>query len=253
MNETRNGIAILGGSGGLGEAVTRRLARRAPVTIGYRTSAEKATALAEAITADGGAATTRQVDMTDGASVQAFVAGAVEDWGTLDAVVQATGPQIPLCALDAVKEDDFKRIFDTDVFGSFNVIRHASAALKASGGGSIVLFLTPAVLRTLEDDGLSGVPKTAVSALLRQAAREVGVDNVRLNGVAPGVIDAGIVLTSFEVDDVAKAVITSCLAQTPLGRMGQPEEVAALVDFLTSPDATYISGQVIAVDGGYSA
>lgn len=107
--------------------------------------------------------------------------------------------------------------------------------------------------RTLENDGMSGGPKTAVSALMRQAASEVGAWNVRLNGVAPGVIDAGIVHSSFEVDDVAKSVITSCLHQTPLGRMGAPEDVAALTDFLVSDEASYISGQVIAVDGGYSA
>ena len=250
---TGNGIAILGGSGGLGEAVVRRVARRAPVTIGYRSNAERAQELVDAVTADGGRAVATQVDMTDSGSVAAFFAAAVEQWGSLDAIISATGPQIPLCALENVTDADFKRIFDTDVYGSFNVIRHGSATLKATGGGSIVLFLTTAVLRTLEDDGMSGVPKTAVSGLLRQAAREVGPHNVRLNGVAPGVIDAGIVLTSFEVDDVAKAVIASCMNQTPLGRMGQPEEVAALVDFLVSSDASYISGQVIAVDGGYSA
>jgi len=114
-------------------------------------------------------------------------------------------------------------------------------------------FRSTSVGRTLENDGMSGGPKTAVSALMRQAAREVGAWNVRLNGVAPGVIDAGIVHASFEVDDVAKGVITSCLNQTPLGRMGAPEDVAALADFLVSNDASYISGQVIAVDGGYSA
>lgn len=253
MNDTGHGIAVLGGSGGLGEGVVRRLARRAPLTIGYNSNAEKADELVRSVTDSGGRATSAQVDMTDGASVEAFIAKAVTDWGTLDAVVSATGPAIPLCALDQVSDEDFKRIMDADVYGSFNVVRHATAALKASGGGSIVLFLTTAVLRTLENDGMSGIPKTAVSGILRQAAREAGPDNVRINGVAPGVIDAGIVLTSFEVDETAKAVIASCMAQTPLGRMGTPEEVAALVDFLTSSDATYISGQVIAVDGGYSA
>lgn len=101
--------------------------------------------------------------------------------------------------------------------------------------------------------GHVGSPEDSGRRLIRQAAREAGPLNVRCNGVAPGVIDAGIVLSSFEVDEVAKSVIESCMEQTPMGRMGKPEEVAALVDFLTSPEAGYISGQVVAVDSGYSA
>ncbi|HEX4110606.1 MAG TPA: SDR family oxidoreductase [Solirubrobacteraceae bacterium] len=248
-----SGVAILGGTGGLGAAVTRRVARRTPVAIGFRSNREKADQLTKEIDDAGGKATSVEVDMTSGESVKAFIEQASKACDGLDAVVQATGPAIPLCALEDVTEEDFTRIFATDVLGSFHVVKQAVPALAATGGGSIVLFLTTAVQRTLENDGMSGIPKTAVGGLMRQAAREAGKDNVRLNGVAPGVIDAGIVLTSFEVDDVAKSVIESCMAQTPLGRMGKPEEVAALVDFLTGPEATYISGQIISIDGGYSA
>ena len=247
------GIAILGATGGLGEAVAQRLARRAPVTIGFRGNEAKAQALAEAIREAGGTAEIGQVDIAHGASVQAFLQAASARWCGLDAIVSSTGPAIPLCPLSEVTEEDFRRIYEVDVLGSFNLYRHGAQVLKDGGGGAIVAFLTTAVLRTLENDGMSGCPKTAAAALLKQTAREMGPANVRCNGVAPGVIDAGIVHSSFAITETAKNVITDCLNKTPLGRMGSPAEVAALVDFLVSPEAAYISGQIIAVDGGYSA
>ena len=248
-----NGVAILGGSGGLGVAITERLARRMPVTIGYYSNRDKAAELADRLSANDGTVTIAQVDNRDGKSVREFFAKSVSDWGGLDSIVCATGPAIPLCPLDEVSEDDFKRIYDTDVLGSFNVIKHGVETLKRGGGGGIVFLLTTAVSRTLENDGMSGGPKAAVAALMRQAAREAGSSNVRLNGVAPGVIDAGIVHSSFQVSESAKAVIENCLRQTPLGRMGAPSDIAAAVDFLASADANYVSGQILSVDGGYSA
>lgn len=247
------GIAVLGGAGGLGAAASRQLAKSHKLTIGYAGNAERANALVDELVGAGGQAVAAHVDMTDSASVSDFFAKAAAQWGKLDHIVQATGPAIPLCALKDVSEEDFKRIYDTDVFGSFNVIKAGTSALAATGGGSIVMFLTTAVGRTLENDGMSGGPKHAVAGLLRQAARECGKDNVRLNGISPGVIDAGIVHSSFVVDEVAMSVIQSCLAQTPLNRMGKPEEVASLVEYLVSEGAAYISGQLIAVDGGYAA
>jgi NAD(P)-dependent dehydrogenase (short-subunit alcohol dehydrogenase family) len=248
-----SGVAILGGSGGLGVAISEKLAQRTPVTIGYHGNREKAAELADRLSSAGGSVAVAQVDSRDGESVREFLAKSAGDWGGLDSIVCATGPAIPLCPLSEVTEDEFKRIYDTDVLGSFNVIKNGVETLARGGGGSIVFLLTTAVGRTLENDGMSGAPKTAVAALMRQAAREAGPSNVRLNGVAPGVIDAGIVHSSFQVSEVAKSVIESCLRQTPLGRMGAPSDIAAAVDFLASPAANYISGQILSVDGGYSA
>lgn len=247
------GVAILGGSGGLGVAITERVAQRAPVTIGYHSARERAVELSDSLSGNGCQVSVGQVDNRDGESVREFLDKAESHWEGLSAVICASGPAIPLCPLGEVSEAEFKRIYDTDVLGSFNVIRHGVETLKRGGGGALVFLLTTAVGRTLENDGMSGAPKTAVAALMRQAAREAGPDNVRLNGVAPGVIDAGIVLSSFQVNEVAKGVIESCLRQTPLGRMGAPSDIAAAVDFLASPEAGYISGQILAVDGGYSA
>jgi 3-oxoacyl-[acyl-carrier protein] reductase len=244
---------IPGRFSGLGEAVVKRLAKRAPLTIGFHNNESKARLLANDIRDAGGAAEVEEVDIAQGDSVNDFLRTASECWDGLDAIISSTGPAIPLCPLSEITEEDFRRIYDIDVLGSFNVFKHGSEILKQCGGGSIVVFLTTAVLRTLENDGMSGCPKTAVSALLKQTAREMGSANIRCNGVAPGVIDAGIVHSSFAITETAQNVIIDCLDKTPLGRMGTPSEVAALVDFLVSPEAAYISGQIIGIDGGYSA
>ena len=163
------------------------------------------------------------------------------------------GPSIPLKPLIDVSVDEFQSIMSVDVFGAFNVLKESARQLGVSGGGAIVQFLTTAVLRTLENDGMSGIPKTAIMGIVRQLAREAATSNVRVNAVAPGVIDAGIVHSSFTVDATAKSVIDMCLDRTPMPRLGQPIEVATLVRFLLSEDAGYVNGQIIGVDGGYSA
>ncbi len=247
-------IAILGATGGLGAAVVETLALRAPVYIGYARNRSKADELAATVAAAGGQAMVHQVDIREALSVAGFIAAAAGFADGLGAVVCATGPAIPLMPLTAVHDADFDRVYATDVRGAFNVLKHGGLALKAAGGGSIVMFLTTAVLRTLENDGMSGCPKSAVGALLRQMARELGPYNVRCNGIAPAVIDAGIVYApEFADNELAQGVIRTMVANTPLGRMGRPEEVSAVVDFLVSPGASYINGQIIGIDGGFSA
>lgn len=245
--------AVIGATGGLGEAVLLRLAVKRPVVVGYHQNKDKAVMLAARITDGGGSAWAVQVDITQADSVAAFFEEAIGRTGGLGHVVSVTGPPIPLCPLSEVSPADFRRILDTDVMGTFNILQKAIPMLRDNGGGSVISFVTTAVLRTLENDGMSSVPKTAVAGLIRLAAREAGPWNVRCNAIAPGVIDAGIVHSSFVVSDVAKQVIADCMHKTPLTRMGSPEEVAGLVEYLCSDSAGYINGQVIGIDGGYSA
>ena len=141
------GIAIPGATGGSGEAIANRVAKRNPVSIGFARNKDKATALAAAVVKNGGAAGICAVNLRDGASVRNLIDSAARQWNGLEAIISATGPAIPLCPLSEVSEDDFRRIYDTDVFGAFNVLRHRSDVLKGMGGGSIVVLLTTAVRR----------------------------------------------------------------------------------------------------------
>lgn len=247
-------VAVVGGSGGLGEHICRQLAGQGrAVLVGYYRGADKAAELTEKINEAGGVAACQALDIREPAAVENFLAVADELQGGLTALVNAVGPAIPLRPLVEISSQEFRDIIETDVSGAFNVLTAAARLFATRGEGAIVQLLTTAVLRTLENDGMSGIPKTAIMGIVRQLAREVGRDKVRINAVAPGVIDAGIVHSSFTADPVAAEVIDLCLQRTPMPRLGEPREVAELVAFLVGGGATYINGQVIGVDGGYSA
>lgn len=247
-------VAVVGGTGGLGEAISLKLAEQGRfVLIGYFRGVDKAEALVTRIVSAGGEAICRAVDVRDPESVEAFLAAADEVGDGLQGVVNAVGPPIPLRPLAEISPAEFRDIMAIDVSGAFNLLTTAARLLAGRGGGSIVQLLTTAVLRTLENDGMSGIPKTAIMGIVRQLAREVGQVNVRVNGVAPGVIDAGIVHSSFTTDEVAQGVIQLCLDRTPMPRLGEPREVAGLVAYLLGDDAGYVNGQIIGIDGGYSA
>ncbi len=247
-------IAVAGGTGGLGAAICRELATRDyHILVGYHRRREAAEQLVGTIADAGGSASSHAVNLCDEQQVHSFLDHAAGLGAGLAGVVNATGPAIPLRPLTEISNAEFRHIMTTDVEGAFNLLTATGKLFAATGGGAIVQLLTTAVLRTLENDAMSGIPKTAIMGIVRQLARELGPHNVRLNGIAPGVIDAGIVHSSFTADPVAEAVIKDCLEKTPMPRLGRPEEVSALAAFLLSDAAAYINGQIIGIDGGYSA
>jgi len=246
------GTAVFGGSGRLGEQVVRHLALRGPVRFAFHAQRAPAEALVEALRAEGHEVSAEQVDVRDGAAVERFLAGADRDFG-LAAVVSANGAPFPVCPLHEAEVDDLRRIIEVDLFGSFHILKSATRLMAARGGGAIVLLLTAAVMRTALHDGLSAIPKAAVAGLIRQMARDAGPLNVRVNGIAPGVVATDKLADIAALPPHKRRLVESFIADTPLPRLNDPQTIAALAAFLTSPLAADISGQIIGADGGYSA
>lgn len=245
---------IFGGSGGLGADICRMFAERGvDVAFSYNRNQGAAAQTASRVEATGAKCYFGQVNIEDPDAVETFVTDTLGAVGDIHTVVFATGAALELKPMRDITPQKFAQTMDTDVNGFFNIVHASLPHLRRRGGGSIVALLTTAVKKNLENDGLSAIPKAGVQQLLQVVAREEGSANIRVNAVAPGVIDAGIVNSDFTADEIAKSVIEACLGGTPLGRMGKPEDVAEAVVFLASERAAYISGQTLHVDGGFSA
>lgn len=248
-------IAVFGGSGALGAAVSLRLGsdKQTAVMIGYRSNRQQAETTAEAIRQAGGQAETGEVDIGSSDSVSAFLNAACDRWGGLHSLVSVTGTAFRVDKLASFEEKDFRYAIENDVLGTFNILKQGLPLLQRGQGGSVLLFLTSAIRRTIEYDSMSAVPKMAVEGMLRAAAREYGPDNIRVNGIAPGVIEAKSIHKTFDGNEITRHLVSNFMAQTPLGRRGSAREIAEVAAFLVSDASSYVNGQIVGVDGGYSA
>ncbi|WP_187972544.1 SDR family NAD(P)-dependent oxidoreductase [Aquibium microcysteis] len=247
-----SGVAVFGGSGRLGAEVVRHLAAIGPVHFAYHSKGAESHRLAEELGSEGRHVRAVQVDVRDAAAVESFLSDADRAYG-LSAVVSANGAPFPVVPFHEADEADFRRIVEIDVFGTFHIMKAATRLLAARGGGAIVVFLTAAVMRTAVLDGLSSISKTAVAGMIRQLARDAGPLNVRVNGIAPGVVDTDKLADVASLPPHKRRLIETFIADTPLPRLNNPQTIAALTAFLTTPVAADISGQIIGADGGYSA
>jgi 3-oxoacyl-[acyl-carrier protein] reductase len=243
---------VIGGSGGVGTAICKELAEsQVPLVLTYNSNKERAEALVSELSAINDRIACCQVSLHDVSSLQASVAQGLETHGRLHSVFIATGYDIPQSPISEVTPELWQRVMRSDAEGAFNAIHVTLPHLRAGGGGSYVHISSAGLLKYPPLDILSVAPKAAVEELIKGLAKEEGINNIRANSIAIGVIETGIFLRLKEQGVFDDAWIEGVKSALPLNRFGQPEEVAKMAVFLASNHAAYTTGQLIPVDGGF--
>ena len=244
MSELTSTALVTGGSRGIGKAVAETLAREGfQVYLTYVSKPEEAEAVAAGINAAGGSARAFRLDVSDAAAVSAFFQEEIREKVTLDVLVNNAGITKDGLIL-RMKDDDFDRVLDVNLSGAFTCLREAAKLMTKQRKGRIVNITS--VVGQMGNAGQVNysAAKAGLIGMTKSAANKLAGRNGTVNAVAPGFIETD--MTAKLTDEVRAAYIEAI----PLRRLGQPQDIADAVAFLASDRAGYITGQVIAVNGG---
>lgn len=244
------GVAIVtGASRGIGRAIAAALAASGyRIVLSYRDRAQEANALVARVRAAGGEAVPVRADVGQPAEADALVRTALDTFGQVDVLVNNAGVHFPGVPLAAVRWEDWERILQVNLSGPLRLIQAVVPHMRERRHGHIVNISSNVSQRLPAGSGPYTVSKVGLEALTRTLAKEEGPHGIRVNAVAPGPIRTDMLEESLEVmgPERSEAFIRS----VPLGRAGRPEEIASVVLFLVSDAASYLTGQVIYVNGG---
>ncbi len=236
---------VTGASKGIGAAIARQLANDgASVVVNYAMSAREAEAVVAMIKAAGGTAKAVRADVSKPAESRQLVDATVSEFGRIDILVNNAGVY-EFLPLQEITETHFDRMFDLNVRGLLFATQAAAAAF-GDRGGSIINIGSMASLLAPAGGSVYDATKGAVDVLTRSLATELGPRKILVNAVLPGAVETEGTRSLGEFDQI----VAQLLPRTPLGRIGQPRDIATVVSFLASEDAGWITGQVIPVAGG---
>jgi 3-oxoacyl-[acyl-carrier protein] reductase len=244
MNFTDRVAIVTGSSRGIGRAIAERLASAgARVVINYRGSEAEANEVVANIQAGGGQAIAVQADVSNPAQVEALIDTAKKAYGRIDILVNNAGTTRDTL-LVRMTEQDWDVVLDTNLKGAFNCIKAVSRQMMRQKYGRIVNITSVSGIAGNAGQANYAAAKAGLIGLTKTVAKELGSRGITCNAVAPGFVPTALT-ASLPTD-----LINTAIERTPLGRMGAPEDMAAAVAFLASDDASFITGQVLAVDGG---
>ncbi len=244
MNFTDKTAVVTGGSRGLGRAVCLELAKGgANVVLCYAGNAAAAEETAQACQALGAQVLTVKCDVSDAAQVKELMDAALAKFGRIDILVNNAGITRD-GLLMTMKEEDFDAVTATNLKGTFLCMKAVARQMMRQRCGRIVNLSSVVGLRGNAGQVNYAASKAGVIGMTKSLAKELASRGVTVNAVAPGFIDTDMTAAMPE------AAKTATLATIPMGRLGAPEDVARAVAFLASDEAAYITGQVLAVDGG---
>ncbi len=248
-------MAITGAAGGIGREAALRFAAEGASVVAVDLAGDALEETVRLVSAAGGSAASVSADVTDEAQVRSYVEAAVTTFGGLDALVNNAGIEGPITPLTDTDVGQFDRVLAVNVRGVFLGMKHAGPVIAGRGGGAIVNLSSVAGLSGTPGIVAYGASKHAVIGLTKTAALEFAPLRIRVNAVCPSPIETRMMRALEEGMNPADpaAVHDLIAASIPLGRYGEPVDVAALMLFLCSDDAAFLSGAAIPIDGAMRA
>jgi 3-oxoacyl-[acyl-carrier protein] reductase len=240
---------VTGASKGIGAAIARHLADEgAAVVVNYSSSKEGAERVVADIIRNGGRAVAVQANVANPADIRRLFAAAAKAFGRLDVLVNNAGVY-EFAPLDGVTPEHFHKLFDLNVLG---LILTTQEAAKHFGpdGGSVVNISSVASTYAPANASVYSATKAAVDAVTKSLAKELGPRKVRVNSINPGMVETeGVRAAGIDKSEWRKELE----ADTPLGRIGQPDDIAPAAVYLASPDSKWVTGASLTIDGGFNA
>jgi len=238
-------VIVTGAAGGIGRAIAHRCAREGAVVVVADIEAEDGEQTVTQIENEGGTATSYRLDVTDADAFDRCVSETVDRFGPVDALLNNAGTLLKAEFTDTTSAD-LERLLAVNVWGVWNGCQAVVPVMREAGSGAIVNTSSIRAFTGAKSLTGYGLSKGAVQNFTRTLAAELGPDGIRVNAICPGSVDHGMRSTPPRTDEGIEKRVDA----TPLQRLGDPDEMAAAAVFLASDDASFVTGQALAVDGG---